>query len=174
MSKSPTYRDAGVDIDAGNRLVDLIRPIAQTTRRAGSIDHIGGFSGLFDLDAAGFEDPVIVAATDGVGTKLRIAIETNRLGTVGIDLVAMCVNDLICQGATPLFFLDYLAMARIDVDAGARIVEGLRKGAGSPAARSSAANPRKCPASIPAGTSTSPGLPSVRSNAINFFRATSR
>ncbi len=128
MSKSPTYKDAGIDVDAGNRLVDLIRPIAQTTRRTGSMDRIGGFSGLFDLDAAGLRDPVIVSATDGVGTKLRIAIDTDRLGTVGIDLVAMCVNDLICHGATPLFFLDYLAMGRIDVDAGARIVEGIAAG----------------------------------------------
>src|SRR5216683_3288246 len=102
-----TYADSGVDIDAGNRLVDLIKPMVRATARAGADAEIGGFGGLFDLKAAGFKDPVLVAATDGVGTKLMIAIETGLHGGIGIDLVAMSVNDLVVQGAEPLFFLDY-------------------------------------------------------------------
>ena len=94
-----TYRDAGVDIDAGNALVEAIGPLAAKTKRAGVLGRLGGFGGLFDLKACGFQDPVLVAATDGVGTKLRLAIDTGRLDTVGVDLVAMCVNDLVCQGA---------------------------------------------------------------------------
>jgi phosphoribosylformylglycinamidine cyclo-ligase len=122
------YSDAGVDIDAGNRLVDRIRPAAQNTRRAGVMGAIGGFGGLFDLKAAGFDDPVLVAATDGVGTKLMIAIETGQHETIGIDLVAMCVNDLVVQGAEPLFFLDYLATGKLSVDQAATVIAGIAEG----------------------------------------------
>ncbi|MDF2232935.1 phosphoribosylformylglycinamidine cyclo-ligase [Albimonas sp. CAU 1670] len=123
-----TYRDAGVDIDAGDALVKRIGPAAASTRRPGVADALGGFGGLFDLKAAGFQDPVLVAATDGVGTKLRIAIDTGHLDGVGVDLVAMCVNDLICQGAEPLFFLDYFATGKLSVDEAARVVEGIAAG----------------------------------------------
>ncbi len=123
-----TYADAGVDIDAGNALVDRIKPAAEATSRAGVMSGLGGFGALFDLKAAGYSDPILVAATDGVGTKLKIAIDTGVLGTVGIDLVAMCVNDLICQGAEPLFFLDYFATGKLEVGAAAEIVEGIAEG----------------------------------------------
>ena len=122
------YADAGVDIDAGNALVEAIKPLVRATRRPGADGEIGGFGGLFDLKAAGFRDPVLVAATDGVGTKLKIAIDTGILDKVGIDLVAMCVNDLVVQGAEPLFFLDYFATGRLDPEAGARIVSGIAEG----------------------------------------------
>jgi phosphoribosylformylglycinamidine cyclo-ligase len=123
-----TYRDSGVDIDAGNALVDAIKGIAKSTRRAGADADLGGFGGLFDLKRAGFRDPVLVAANDGVGTKLRIAIDTNRHGTIGIDLVAMCVNDLVVQGAEPLFFLDYFAVGKLDVATAAAVVSGIGEG----------------------------------------------
>ncbi|SPH18118.1 Phosphoribosylformylglycinamidine cyclo-ligase [Defluviimonas aquaemixtae] len=123
-----TYADAGVDIDAGNALVERIKPAAKRTARAGTMAGLGGFGALFDLKAAGYSDPVLVAATDGVGTKLRIAIDTGNVDTIGVDLVAMCVNDLVCQGAEPLFFLDYFATGRLDVDQAARIIEGIAKG----------------------------------------------
>ena len=123
-----TYADAGVDIDAGNALVERIKPAAKRTSRTGVMGGLGGFGGLFDLKAAGFKDPVLVAATDGVGTKLRIAIDTGVVDTIGIDLVAMCVNDLVCQGAEPLFFLDYFATGKLDVDQAATIVEGIAEG----------------------------------------------
>jgi phosphoribosylformylglycinamidine cyclo-ligase len=123
-----TYAAAGVDIDAGNALVERIKPAARATARPGVMGGLGGFGALFDLKAAGFADPILVAATDGVGTKLRLAIETGQLATVGIDLVAMCVNDLVCQGAEPLFFLDYLATGKLDVEAAARLVEGIAAG----------------------------------------------
>jgi phosphoribosylformylglycinamidine cyclo-ligase len=123
-----TYKDAGVDIDAGNELVERIKPAANSTDRPGVMAGLGGFGGLFDLKAAGYSDPVIVAATDGVGTKLRIAIDTGLVDTVGIDLVAMCVNDLICQGAEPLLFLDYFATGKLSVDDAARVVEGIAEG----------------------------------------------
>lgn len=123
-----TYADAGVDIDAGDALVEQIVPLARATRRPGVMGGIGGFGALFDLRAAGFDDPVLVAATDGVGTKLRIAIDTGQLDGIGIDLVAMCVNDLVCQGAEPLFFLDYLATGRLDVEQAASVVAGIAKG----------------------------------------------
>ena len=123
-----TYAEAGVDIDAGNELVDRIKPAAASTDRPGVVAGLGGFGGLFDLRAAGYQDPILVAATDGVGTKLRIAIDTGHVGTVGIDLVAMCVNDLICQGAEPLFFLDYFATGKLSVDHGAQVVEGIAEG----------------------------------------------
>ncbi|GLS80338.1 phosphoribosylformylglycinamidine cyclo-ligase [Paracoccus marinus] len=125
---SISYRDAGVDIDAGNALVDRIKPAAAATRRPGVMEGLGGFGALFDPRAAGYDDPVLVAATDGVGTKLRIAIDTGALDGVGIDLVAMCVNDLVCQGAEPLFFLDYFATGKLSVDEGARVIAGIAEG----------------------------------------------
>jgi phosphoribosylformylglycinamidine cyclo-ligase len=123
-----TYADAGVDIDAGNALVDRIKPAAKATSRPGVMGGLGGFGALFDLKAAGYHDPVLVAATDGVGTKLRIAIDTGHVDTIGVDLVAMCVNDLVCQGAEPLFFLDYFATGKLEVDQAARIIAGIAKG----------------------------------------------
>src|ERR1700678_1507447 len=123
-----TYADSGVDIDAGNRLVEMIKPMLRRTARPGADAEIGGFGGLFDLKSAGFSDPILVAATDGVGTKVKIAIETNRHETIGIDLVAMSVNDLVVQGAEPLFFLDYFACGRLDPDATASIVAGIAEG----------------------------------------------
>ncbi|MCP8895670.1 phosphoribosylformylglycinamidine cyclo-ligase [Shinella daejeonensis] len=123
-----TYSQAGVDIDAGNLMVEKIKPAVRSTRRPGADGEIGGFGGLFDLRAAGFTDPVLVAANDGVGTKLKIAIDADRHDTVGIDLVAMCVNDLVVQGAEPLFFLDYFATGKLDPEQGAAIVEGIAEG----------------------------------------------
>jgi phosphoribosylformylglycinamidine cyclo-ligase len=123
-----TYADAGVDIDAGNALVERIKPAARATARAGTMAGLGGFGALFDLKAAGFRDPILVAATDGAGTKLKIAIDTGHVGEVGIDLVAMCVNDLVCQGAEPLFFLDYFATGKLDVEQAAAIIEGIARG----------------------------------------------
>ena len=123
-----TYGQAGVDIDAGNAMVEAIKPLVRATRRPGADAEIGGFGGLFDLKAAGFRDPVLVAANDGVGTKVKIAIETGRHDTIGIDLVAMCVNDIVVQGAEPLFFLDYFATARLDPAVGVEIVKGIAAG----------------------------------------------
>ncbi|MEM8730886.1 MAG: phosphoribosylformylglycinamidine cyclo-ligase [Pseudomonadota bacterium] len=123
-----TYAQAGVDIDAGNALVDRIKPAAASTSRSGVMAGLGGFGALFDLKAAGYNDPILVAATDGVGTKLRIAIDTGDLDGVGIDLVAMCVNDLVCQGAEPLFFLDYFATGKLDTDHAAQVIEGIAEG----------------------------------------------
>jgi phosphoribosylformylglycinamidine cyclo-ligase len=126
--KGLTYAEAGVDIDAGNRMVELIKPLLRATARPGADAQIGGFGGLFDLSRAGLNDPVLVAATDGVGTKLKIAIETGRHDTIGIDLVAMSVNDLVVQGAEPLFFLDYFACGELDPQVGARVVAGIAEG----------------------------------------------
>ncbi|SFD69164.1 phosphoribosylformylglycinamidine cyclo-ligase [Sulfitobacter brevis] len=123
-----TYADAGVDIDAGNALVERIKPAAKRTARPGVMSGLGGFGALFDLKAAGFADPVLVAATDGVGTKLRIAIDTGNVDSIGIDLVAMCVNDLVCQGAEPLFFLDYFATGKLELDQATRIINGIAAG----------------------------------------------
>ena len=123
-----TYADAGVDIDAGNTLVELIKPAAKRTARSGVMSGLGGFGALFDLKGAGYTDPILVAATDGVGTKLRIAIDTGNVDTIGIDLVAMCVNDLVCQGAEPLFFLDYFATGKLELDQATRIIEGIAAG----------------------------------------------
>jgi phosphoribosylformylglycinamidine cyclo-ligase len=122
-----TYKDAGVDIDAGEALVDRIKGAAGATKRPGADADLGGFGGLFDLKAAGFADPVLVSGTDGVGTKLKIAIDTGRFAGLGQDLVAMCVNDIVVQGAEPLFFLDYYATGKLDVDAAAVVIEGIAK-----------------------------------------------
>ena len=122
------YRAAGVDIDAGEALVEAIKPLARATTRAGVLGGLGGFGALFDLKAAGFTDPILVSTTDGVGTKLRIAIETGLHGTVGIDLVAMCVNDLVVQGAEPLFFLDYFATGKLSVEQAHLVIAGVAEG----------------------------------------------
>ncbi|HEY4123186.1 MAG TPA: phosphoribosylformylglycinamidine cyclo-ligase, partial [Rhizomicrobium sp.] len=124
---SLTYKDAGVDIDAGEALVERIAPAAKATRRPGADADLGGFGGLFDLKAAGFKDPVLVAATDGVGTKLKVAIDTGLFEGIGQDLVAMCVNDLVVQGAEPLFFLDYYATGKLEVDSAAVVIEGIAR-----------------------------------------------
>jgi phosphoribosylformylglycinamidine cyclo-ligase len=123
-----TYADAGVDIDAGNALVERIKPAAKRTQRPGTMSGLGGFGALFDLKAAGYNDPILVGATDGVGTKLRIAIDTGNVNTIGIDLVAMCVNDLVCQGAEPLFFLDYFATGKLELDQATAIINGIAEG----------------------------------------------
>jgi phosphoribosylformylglycinamidine cyclo-ligase len=132
MSHKPrnglTYAEAGVDIDAGNAMVDQIKPLVRATRRPGADAEIGGFGGLFDLKAAGFKDPILVAANDGVGTKVMIAIETGIHETIGIDLVAMCVNDIVVQGAEPLFFLDYFATGKLAPEVGVGIVKGIAEG----------------------------------------------
>ncbi|WP_296598747.1 phosphoribosylformylglycinamidine cyclo-ligase [Phenylobacterium sp.] len=131
MSERPnglTYAQAGVSIDAGNALVERIKPLAKSTRRSGSEPSLGGFGALFDLKAAGYDDPLLVTTTDGVGTKLKVAIETGLHGTVGIDLVGMCVNDLLAQGAEPLMFLDYYATGKLDVEAAAAVVAGIAEG----------------------------------------------
>jgi phosphoribosylformylglycinamidine cyclo-ligase len=123
-----TYKDSGVDIDAGNALVEAIKPMVKSTRRTGADADLGGFGGLFDLKATGFKDPVLVAANDGVGTKLMIAIESGLHSTIGIDLVAMCVNDLVVQGAEPLFFLDYFATGKLEVDVAKSVISGIAEG----------------------------------------------
>ena len=128
MSNGLTYAQSGVDIDAGNRMVELIKPLVRATARPGADAEIGGFGGLFDLKRAGFKDPVLVAGTDGVGTKVMIAIETGRHETIGIDLVAMSVNDLVVQGAEPLFFLDYFACGKLSPEIGAQVVKGIAAG----------------------------------------------
>ncbi|WP_184719279.1 phosphoribosylformylglycinamidine cyclo-ligase [Caulobacter sp.] len=123
-----TYAQAGVDIDAGNALVDAIKPLAKATRRPGAEASLGGFGALFDLKAAGYEDALLVTTTDGVGTKLRIAIDSGMHATVGIDLVAMCVNDLLAQGAEPLMFLDYFATGKLDIETAKSVVAGIAEG----------------------------------------------
>jgi phosphoribosylaminoimidazole synthetase len=123
-----TYAQAGVDIDAGAALVEAIKPLAAATRRPGADASLGGFGALFDLKAAGYADPLLVTTTDGVGTKLKIAIETGRHETIGIDLVAMCVNDLLAQGAEPLLFLDYYATGKLELETGRAVVKGIAEG----------------------------------------------
>src|SRR3954453_564176 len=129
MSQKPlTYADAGVSIEAGNALIKTISPLARSTARPGADAELGGFGGFFDLKAAGYRDPLLVAANDGVGTKLKLAIETGRHDGVGIDLVAMCANDLIVQGAEPLFFLDYYATGKLDNEVAAAVVASIAEG----------------------------------------------
>jgi len=133
MSDNPaknglTYADAGVSIDEGDALIERIKPLAKSTRRPGAEAALGGFGGAFDLMAAGFKDPVLISGTDGVGTKLRIAIDTDVLDTVGIDLVAMCVNDVLAQGAEPLFFLDYFATGQLDTERATAVISGIAEG----------------------------------------------
>lgn len=125
---SEAYKKAGVDIDAGERLVDAISPLARATARRGADALLGGFGGIFDLKAAGFSDPLLVSGTDGVGTKLKIAFETGRHSTIGIDLVAMCVNDVLAQGAEPLFFLDYFATGKLEEGVAADVIKGIADG----------------------------------------------
>jgi phosphoribosylformylglycinamidine cyclo-ligase len=127
-ANSLTYAEAGVDIDAGNAMVEAIKPLVRATRRPGADAEIGGFGGLFDLKAAGFSDPILVAANDGVGTKVKIAIETGIHATIGLDLVAMCVNDIVVQGAEPLLFLDYFATGKLAPEVGVAIVKGIAEG----------------------------------------------
>ncbi|NNM01809.1 MAG: phosphoribosylformylglycinamidine cyclo-ligase, partial [Gammaproteobacteria bacterium] len=127
-TRGTTYADAGVDIDAGNALVDRIKPAVGSTQRTGSMGSIGGFGGFFDLAATGYRDPLLVAATDGVGTKLRVAIDLDQHRGIGIDLVAMCVNDLVVQGAEPLFFLDYFATGRLELDRAEAVIDGIAAG----------------------------------------------
>lgn len=146
-----TYSDAGVDIDAGNALVERIKPAAARTARPGTMSGLGGFGALFDLKAAGFADPVLVAATDGVGTKLRIAIDTGHVEGVGIDLVAMCVNDLICQGAEPLFFLDYFATGKLELNQASRIIESIARGCADSGAALIGGETAEMPGMYPAG-----------------------
>src|SRR5580698_1408246 len=123
-----TYAEAGVNIDAGAALVEAIKPLAKATRRPGADASLGGFGALFDLKAAGFVDPLIVSTTDGVGTKLKVAIESGHHDTVGVDLVAMCVNDLLAQGAEPLMFLDYYATGKLELDVARRVIAGIAEG----------------------------------------------
>ena len=123
-----TYADAGVNIDAGNELVHKIKPLAKATARAGVMGGVGGFGALFDLKKAGFKDPILVSGTDGVGTKIKLAQELNQHDTIGIDLVAMCVNDLVVQGAEPLFFLDYFATSKLDISVAENVIKGIAEG----------------------------------------------
>jgi len=126
--KQSAYKEAGVDIDAGAELVEKIKPAVKRTARSGMMGGLGGFGAMFDPKAAGYNDPILVSSTDGVGTKIKIAIDAKRHDTIGIDLVAMCVNDLIVQGAEPLFFLDYFATGKLEVGVAQQVIEGIAKG----------------------------------------------
>ncbi len=167
-TQSITYADAGVDIDAGNALVAAIKPLAKATSRPGADVDLGGFGGLFDLKRAGFRDPILVAANDGVGTKLKIAIDTNRHATIGIDLVAMSVNDLVVQGAEPLLFLDYLAVGKLDVAAAREVIAGVADGCRQ---AGSAEKPRRCLAFMPKANTTSRVSPWVSWSVITLSTA---
>ena len=165
-----TYAQAGVDIDAGNRMVEKIKPLVRSTRRPGAEAEIGGFGGLFDLKAAGFSDPVLVAANDGVGTKLSIAIEAGMHDTIGIDLVAMCVNDLVVQGAEPLFFLDYFATGKLDPEQGVAIVAGIAEGCRQAGCALIGGETAEMPGRLSgAATTTWPASRSARPNAASFL-----
>ena len=152
MAEISTYKEAGVDIDKADAFIRSIRPLVRSTYRTGVLGEIGAFGGLFHLGVDKYRDPVLVSATDGVGTKIRIAVLMDRHDTIGIDLVAMCVNDIIVHGATPLFFLDYLAMGRLATDTAIRIIEGVTHGCRQARCSLIGGRPRRCPAS------TSPGL----------------
>ena len=156
MNEPISYKEAGVDIDKADAFVHSIRSLVKTTHRTGVIGEIGGFGGLFHLGMEKYRNPVLVSATDGVGTKIKIAVLMDRHYTIGIDLVAMCVNDIITCGAAPLFFLDYLAMGQLSSDTAIQIIEGITRVADRPAVPSSAARPRKCPACISRGTTIWP------------------
>ena len=158
-SAAGRYGAAGVDIDAGTRLVAEIGPVAAATRRPGWVGGLGGFGGLFDLKACGYADPVLVAATDGVGTKLLLAAAHGAWRQVGIDLVAMSVNDLVVQGAEPLFFLDYLATGRLDTAVAAEVVRGIAEGCRTAGCALIGGETAEMPGLYAPGTSTSPALP---------------
>ena len=167
-----TYAQAGVDIDAGNRLVELIKPLVRATARPGADAEIGGFGGLFDLKRAGFSDPILVAANDGVGTKVKVAIETGFHDTIGIDLVAMCVNDIVVQGAEPLFFLDYFACGALDPEVAARVVQGIAEGCRQAGLRADRRRDRRDAGPIRrAATTILRDLPSARPSAARCCRA---
>nr|WP_306253021.1 phosphoribosylformylglycinamidine cyclo-ligase [Parvularcula sp. IMCC14364] len=148
---SDAYKRAGVDIDAGDRLVNRIKPLVKATMRPGADGTIGGFGGLFDLKAAGFTDPILVSGTDGVGTKLKIAFETDQHKTVGIDLVAMCANDVLAQGALPLFFMDYFACGTLSEDTAADVIEGIAEGCKQAGAALIGGETAEMPGMYPAG-----------------------
>jgi phosphoribosylformylglycinamidine cyclo-ligase len=169
-SKPITYAGAGVDIDAGNALVSAIRPLAKATSRPGADVDLGGFGGLFDLKRAGFRDPILVAANDGVGTKLKIAIDTGRHSTIGIDLVAMCVNDLVVQGAEPLFFLDYLAVGKLDVGAARDVIAGIAEGCKQAGSALIGGETAEMPGMYKTGDYDLAGLPWAPSSATRFCR----
>ena len=169
-----TYADTGVDIAAGDALVRRIAPAAQATARPGVMGGLGGFGALFDLAAAGFRDPILVAATDGVGTKLKVAIEAGQVGGLGQDLVAMCVNDLVCQGAEPLFFLDYLATGRLDVEEAATVVEGIAAACAAVGCALIGGETAEMPGLYAPATSTSPASRSARSSATRSCRSQAR
>src|SRR6476469_1098936 len=166
-----SYRDSGVDIDAGNALVEAIKPLAASTRRPGAGADLGGFGALFDFKAAGFKDPILVAANDGVGTKLKIAIDTGRHATIGIDLVAMCVNDLLAQGAEPLFFLDYFACGKLDVATAREVVAGIAEGCRQAGCALLGGATAEMPVMYTVRTMSSLAFPSVRPSSGRCCRA---
>ena len=169
-----TYKDSGVDIDAGDALVDRIAPAAKATARAGADAALGGFGGLFDLKAAGFKDPLLVASTDGVGTKLKLAIDAKRFDTIGQDLVAMCVNDIVVQGAEPLFFLDYYASAVLHVDEAAAVIEGIARACKESGCALIGGETAEMPGFTPKAISILRALRWARSSAARFCRRRKR